>query len=66
MDFIESKKLIEKYGIKFVKGKLVKNKKELISTAKKLGYPITLKIISKDISHKSDVGGVQLDIQNEK
>jgi len=66
MDFIESKKLIEKYGIKFVKGKLVKNKKELISTAKKLGYPITLKIISKDISHKSDVGGVQLDIQNKK
>ncbi|MBU2099993.1 acetate--CoA ligase family protein [Candidatus Micrarchaeota archaeon] len=66
MDFLESKKLIEKYGVKFVKGKLVKNKKELIETTKKLKYPITLKIVSKDISHKSDVGGVALEIQNEK
>jgi acyl-CoA synthetase (NDP forming) len=66
MDFLESKKLIEKYGIKFVKGKLVKNKKELTETAKKLKYPITLKIVSKEISHKSDVGGVALEIQNTK
>jgi len=66
MDFIESKKLLQKYKINFVKGKLVRNKKELISTAKTLGYPITLKIISKDISHKTDVGGVQLNIHTEK
>lgn len=66
MDFIKSKKLVESYGIKFVKGKLVKTKKELVSTAKKLKYPIALKVISEQISHKSDVGGVQLNIRNEK
>ncbi len=66
MDFIESKKLLEKYKIPFVKGKLVKTQKELTQTAKKLGYPITLKIVSKDISHKTDVGGVQLNIYSEK
>ncbi len=66
MNFIESKKLIERHGIKFVKGKLVKTKKEMLKTAKKIGYPITLKIISKEISHKSDVGGVELKIPNKK
>jgi acyl-CoA synthetase (NDP forming) len=66
MDFIESKKLVEKYKIKFVEGKLIKTKKELSETARKLGYPIALKIISKEISHKTDVGGVELNIQNEK
>jgi len=66
MDFIESKKLLEKYKIKFVKGKLVKNRKELTDTIKKIGFPLTLKVISKEISHKTDAGGVQLNIQNEK
>ncbi len=66
MDFIESKKLLEKYKIKFVKGKLIKNKTELINASKKIGYPIALKIISKQISHKSDVGGIAVNIQNEK
>ena len=66
MNFIESKKLIEKYKIKFVKGKLVQNKTELKRTVKKLGFPIAMKIVSQDISHKTDVGGVELNIQNEK
>ncbi|MFH1663607.1 MAG: acetate--CoA ligase family protein [archaeon] len=66
MDFIESKKLIEKYKIKFVEGKTVKNRKELIQAAKKIGFPLTLKVVSKDISHKTDAGGVQLNIHTAK
>ena len=63
MDFLKAKALLEKNHIKFVKGILVKNEKELIK-AKALGFPMAMKIISKDISHKSDVGGVKLDIKN--
>ena len=63
MDFLKAKALLEKNHIKFVKGILVKNEKELIK-AKALGFPLAMKIISKDISHKSDVGGVKLDIKN--
>ncbi len=66
MNFIESKKLVEKYKIKFVKGKLVKNKTELKQAIKKTGFPLAMKIVSENISHKTDVGGVQLNINTEK
>ena len=59
----ESKTIVEYYGIKTTQTKLAKTKKEAVQIAKKIGYPVVMKIHSKDINHKSDSGGVILNIQ---
>jgi len=55
---------LSKYKIPVVKGKIVKSKKELLSFVKKVGFPVVLKIFSPDILHKTDIGGVILDIED--
>jgi acyl-CoA synthetase (NDP forming) len=42
------------------------NLEEAVQAAEKIGYPVVLKIVSKDIIHKSDAGGVALDLQNKE
>lgn len=61
----DSKELINSYGIKSTKPKLAKNANEAVSLANEIGYPVVLKIESPDINHKSDVGGVALDLEND-
>ncbi len=43
-----------------------KNEKEVISKAKKIGFPVVLKVISSKIVHKTEKGAVKVDIRNEK
>jgi acyl-CoA synthetase (NDP forming) len=50
--------------IPVVETRLATSKKEAVEIAAKMGFPIVMKIVSPDISHKSDVGGVKLGIQN--
>ncbi|MFA5887910.1 MAG: acetate--CoA ligase family protein [Candidatus Nanoarchaeia archaeon] len=57
--------LIRKYGIPLPVAKIVNTKQEAVDAAKHMGFPVVLKIVSKTILHKSDVGGVKLEIQNE-
>ncbi|MFH1065873.1 MAG: acetate--CoA ligase family protein [Nanoarchaeota archaeon] len=57
--------LIRKYGIPLPVAKEVKTKQEAVDAAKHMGYPVVLKIVSKTIFHKTDVGGVKLGIMNE-
>jgi len=54
--------LLAAYGIETAAIKLGRSADEAISIANKLGYPVVMKIASPDISHKSDVGGVMLNI----
>ena len=56
--------LQKKYGIKIVKSLLAKNKREALDFAKEIGFPVALKIESPDIIHKSDIGGVSLNLTN--
>ena len=58
----ESKQLLAAYGIPVVATRIVRDSAELGAAAEAIGYPVALKILSPDISHKSDVGGVALDI----
>ena len=58
--------LIAEYGIPIAPVKLAHNENEAATIANELGYPIVMKIASPDISHKSDVGGVILNINNEE
>lgn len=57
--------LLKKYGIPLPAAREVKTKQEAVDAAKAIGFPVVLKIVSKTILHKTDVGGVKLGIQNE-
>src|SRR4030042_2677911 len=61
---IESKELIGGTGIPVVETKLARTKAEAISLSKKIGFPVVLKIVSPDVVHKSDSGGVKLGLAN--
>ena len=63
LDLLESKALLERYGIKFAKGEFVKKEGELEKACKKIGFPLAMKIYSPKISHKTDIGGIKLNIQ---
>ena len=53
------------YGIKSTKPIVAGSEVKAVQTAKKIGYPVVMKIHSPQITHKSDVGGVALDLQCE-
>lgn len=57
--------LMQAYNIPTAPIKLATNGNEAVAIANELGYPVVMKIASPDISHKSDVGGVMLNIQDE-
>lgn len=61
----ESRTVLESYKIPFAKCRMVKSVEEAANVAKKIVYPIVLKIVSKDIIHKTDIGGRIVDIKNE-
>lgn len=60
----ESKRILEQAGIPIVETKLAKTQKEAVSSSQKMGFPVALKIISPDVIHKSDSGGVRLSLNN--
>jgi acyl-CoA synthetase (NDP forming) len=57
---IEAKQMLEDAGVPVSPARLAKTRDEATAAAEKLGYPIVLKIVSPQITHKSDVGGVAL------
>ncbi len=61
----EAKKLLAKYGIPVTQGSIAKSEDEAFSIASSIGFPVAMKISSPDISHKSDVGGVVLNVIKE-
>lgn len=60
----EALNLLEAYGIPTVQSRTAYNTDEVIAIAEELGYPVALKVVSAQISHKSEVGGVQLNLRN--
>ena len=61
----EAKELLKEYGIPVPDFKLIKSEDEIIGLAKEINFPITMKIVSPDIIHKTDAGGVKLNIKDE-
>ena len=61
---IESKELLKEAGIPVVDAKLARTKKEAVSLSKGAGFPVVLKVMSADVIHKSDSGGVKLGLNN--
>ena len=62
----DSKMLIADYGIPATHPRLAKTEEEAIAIAREKGYPVVLKIQSVDVTHKSDVGGVLLNITGDE
>jgi acetyltransferase len=62
VDEVHSKELLAEYGIPVVPSQLAKSADAAVEQAEQLGYPVVLKVISPDISHKTDVGGVALNL----
>jgi len=61
---VESKQLLHDAGVPVTLSRLATTADEAASTASALGFPIVLKIVSPDIAHKSDVGGVALGLED--
>lgn len=61
---LESFGILTAYGIPVVKTAFAGNEEEAIKTADEVGYPLVMKVVSPQISHKSDVGGIRLSLQN--
>jgi acyl-CoA synthetase (NDP forming) len=60
----EALQVLEHYGIPTVPSVIAMSGEEAQSAAEELGYPVAMKIVAEQISHKSDVGGVQLNLRN--
>jgi len=61
---IEGKRILAAYGIPTVPTEQAETPQAAMSAARRLGYPVALKILSPDITHKSDVGGVALNLDD--
>jgi acetyltransferase len=64
LDEVASKKLLKAYGIPISKEAIAQSAAEAIKIAKSIGFPVVAKVVSPDILHKSDIGGVVLDINS--
>ncbi|WOH51257.1 acetate--CoA ligase family protein [Bradyrhizobium sp. sBnM-33] len=64
LDEVASKKLLKAYGIPVSKEEIAKTAAEAVKIAKKIGFPVVAKVVSADILHKSDIGGVVLNLNS--
>ena len=60
----ESKQVLEDYGIPTVRTESAHNEEEAVKLADQIGYPVVLKLLSKTITHKTEVGGVKLNLRS--
>ena len=61
----EGREVLNHYGIKNVPGEFCPSKAEMIAAAKRIGYPVVLKVVSHQVIHKSEVGGVKVNIPDQ-
>ena len=64
MTEVESKMIFKAYGLPTVDTRLATSEDEAVKFAEEMGYPVVLKIVSPDILHKSDAGGVKVNIKD--
>lgn len=63
---LESKQILKEAGIDTTGIKFAGTREEAISFSKEMGFPVALKIVSPDVLHKTDAGGVELSLNNEE
>jgi len=60
----EAQSVLEGYGIPVARSRLCRDLDQVIASADEIGYPVALKVVSPQITHKSDLGGVVLGLKN--
>ena len=60
----EARAILEAYGVPIAKSELAATAEEAVQYAERLGYPVVLKIASPDILHKTDIGGVRINLSS--
>jgi acetyl-CoA synthetase (ADP-forming) len=61
----EAKAICAQYGITTPEFDVASNAEDAVESAKKIGYPVVMKIVSQDILHKTDAGGVKVGLEND-
>lgn len=61
----ESRELLKEYQISLPEAVLASNSEKAVEAAKKIGYPLAMKVVSPDIIHKSDADGIKLGLKNQ-
>ena len=61
---VKGKDILSAYGFRIPKGSLAASAEEAVEIAERIGYPVAMKIVSPHIIHKTDLGGVQLNLQD--
>jgi acetyltransferase len=64
LDEVESKRLLKAYGIPISQEAIAQSAAEAAKIAGKIGFPVVAKVVSADILHKSDIGGVVLNLNS--
>lgn len=59
---VEAKQILKAYGFQVPEGRVARNSDEAVEIAEYVGYPVAMKIYSPDILHKSDMGGVKINL----
>ncbi len=62
----EAKSVLAAYGIPVVPTEVARDADEAVAIARRIGFPVAVKVLSREITHKSDVGGVALDLASEQ
>ena len=60
----EAKELLAGAGVPVTETRVATSADDAVALAEEFGYPVVLKVVSPDIAHKSDVGGVALDLED--
>jgi len=66
LSFEETKKILLKYKLPFCRTEIFNSKEKALAFAKQIGFPVVLKIHAQKIFHKSEIGGVKINIKNEE
>jgi acyl-CoA synthetase (NDP forming) len=66
MTMMDDFALLEKHGFELLPYALARSEEEAAAAAKRIGYPVALKIVSPEITHKTDVGGVKIGLGDEQ
>jgi acetyltransferase len=60
----EAKSVLEAYGVRFAASRVARRREELRDFCREVGFPLVMKIVSPDIIHKTEIGGVVTGIRN--
>ncbi|HID17851.1 TPA: hypothetical protein EYP26_06135 [Candidatus Bathyarchaeota archaeon] len=63
---VEAFQILAAYGLKIARSILAQSKAQAVEAARRIGYPVAMKVVSPQIMHKTDVGGVKLNLNSDE